>query len=49
MKPLMCPHCKNDRPDMIELIGTTGHRENAPVHRYLCLCCSKEFTVKEND
>ena len=45
---IKCPHCKNDDSRMIEYV-VTWRKLPPNTHVYLCLNCSKEFQVKENE
>lgn len=40
--PLICPHCKNDREDMLEFASHLGKGKNL----YFCNNCAKLFEVK---
>lgn len=43
MIPIQCPHCKNDDPSMLEIIG-----RNDEKIAYRCEVCSKPFVIKLN-
>lgn len=44
MNHLQCPHCKNDNPKMIEIIG----KKNLDI-KYRCEVCSKYCIVQKEE
>jgi transcription elongation factor Elf1 len=44
-KTLKCPHCGNDNPSMISLIGKLKEE----IEAYFCEVCSKTFFFRLNE
>jgi hypothetical protein len=45
--PIVCRHCRNDDPSMIELLMHEHIADsNLQVYMYLCSVCSKTFIVE---
>jgi len=46
MKPLICPHCRNEDVTLIEQILLRGAKSFA-ITKYLCNVCSKTFVATD--